>query len=241
MDKKTVVNDLPSSKGVKKALTPRRKVSAKGAAILFESRLKAYIADPASFADASPIDIASYEKAIAERVGSDGPAYTTVKREDGSLVAVTGILPELEGTILTDGQIEELVEAGERVTESEPVDEAPESSLDRVIRLREEAKANPPAATVVPPAATEPAKTPEEKKASNAKAKSSRFATTAIKLVNPEAASPVWKGKRGKAFGIIEDFYTELDEAVNAGERKTDELLTVGEWLTRVTVIISEA
>lgn len=117
---------------------------------------------------------------------------------------------------------------------STPATPVKESAVDRWLDKMEaekEAKLNPPAATDKPVVVTVEKPAATAKPAAPAKNKSSRFATTAITLVNPEAASPAWKGKRGEAFGVIETYYTELDEAVNAGERKADDLLTVGKWL----------
>ncbi len=98
--------------------------------------------------------------------------------------------------------------------------EEKETATDRIIRLREEAEAAK-ASPVVLVIVTEPATKPKDEVKTTAKAKSSRFLTTAIRLVNPDAASPVWKGKRGEAFGVIETFYGD----------KTSAELTVGKWL----------
>ena len=42
--------------------------------------------------------------------------------------------------------------------------------------------------------------------------------------MNPDAASPAWKGKRGEAFGVIETFYVNSPKGT----------LTVGDWLATV-------
>lgn len=216
MKKLNTTTGTATAKDVKKALSPRKAKGAKPAATV------------------TPINELTLSSAKEAEIATEYGDGTEFKEGDTVLHNhEAGTYAQVHGEESEAVRTEDATIAQEL---TEKVEEVKESAVDRWLDKKaaeKEAKENPPAA---PPAeAKKEDVKPAAKPAAAAKPKTSRFASTAITLVNPEAASPSWKGKRGKAFGIIENHYVTESKMVDSVDGYVVKELTVSDWLLAVT------